>query len=464
MPNTCCHNDKGGSYVSNDTCMCGGCSYFNGWAPIVGVQLLAMIGMFFSIAAFGDCSFMELNERLFFPPDMFEENFKDNSDLPIEVTQTQFVGFLTWKKLDGSCYWYNSGVNPEEQIKTFVVDILGRDWEIPRIFSGLSASLSFLFFCYLLSFTCSSQTRGVRYFNTVFLCLILTTLQGLTFYDNSTFCEEYICTYSRSAGFSAAAIGCFFLSGLCFCCTHDYSGPRRKNKHTIYRIAPVERVVSAPPQMAASNFAPATAGDKSEAKVVGGRNSVRESRPREENYDTSTYSNNEVRSQSSLTYLEKSYLQLKKQKQQQEQQHSQVDSPRSNNEINNNSSEHPISHEPETKPQYYSSADISDDEEMIEEIMEDYETDEVEVCSVTTSGTSIADNTDKNKDFIEETTENDCDDDFIAHPDLEEGDDCEVITEVTKDEIKVVETIRHADGSQTITETYEERADEKGYI
>ena len=44
---------------------------------------------------------LELNERLFFPPNMFEEQLKDNTDLPIEVTQTQFVGFLTWKKLDG---------------------------------------------------------------------------------------------------------------------------------------------------------------------------------------------------------------------------------------------------------------------------------------------------------------------------------------------------------------------------
>jgi len=457
MPNPCGHNDKGGSYVSRDTCMCG-CSYLNGWAPIVGVQLLAMIGMFFSIAAFGDCSFMELNERLFFPPDMFEEGIEDESNLPIEVTQTQFVGFLTWKKLDGSCYWYDYGLNPEEQIKTFIIDILGRDWEIPRIFSGLSASLSFLFFCYLISFTCSSQTRGVRYFNTVFLCLILTTLQGLTFYDNSTFCEEYICTFSRSAGFSFAAIGCFFLSGLCFFFTHDYPGPRRKNKNTIYRIAPVERIVSAP-QIAASKVAPTTMGDKSKTKVVGGRNSVREPGPREENYDTGAYRNNGVRSQLSSPHLEKSYLQLKKQ--QQQQQHSHVDGPRINNEIDNDSPIDSISHEPETKTQYYSSAHINDDEEVIEEVMEDYDEDEVEVCSATTSGTSIADNT--NKDFIEET-ENDSADDYIARPDLEEGDDCEVITEVTEDEIKVVKTIRHADGSQTITETYEEIADEKGYI
>ena len=53
-----------------------------------------MIGMFFSVAALGDCSFMELDERLFFPVDM-------DDGLPIKVTQTQFVGFITWKQLDG---------------------------------------------------------------------------------------------------------------------------------------------------------------------------------------------------------------------------------------------------------------------------------------------------------------------------------------------------------------------------
>jgi hypothetical protein len=53
------------------------------------------------------------------------------------------------------------------------------------------------------------------------------------------------------------------------------------------------------------------------------------------------------------------------------------------------------------------------------------------------------------------------DDGFVAHPVLVAGDDCEVITEVTEDEIKVVETIRHADGSQTVTETHEEISDEK---
>ena len=70
----------------------------NGWVAIVGVQLLAMIGMLFSIAALGDCSFMELNERLFLPDDIDGEG---GINLPIDVTQTQYIGFLTWKKLDG---------------------------------------------------------------------------------------------------------------------------------------------------------------------------------------------------------------------------------------------------------------------------------------------------------------------------------------------------------------------------
>ena len=64
-----------------------GCAYLNGWGAILAVQLLVMIGMFFSVAALGDCSFVELDERLFFPADM-------DDNLPIKVTQTQFVGHL----------------------------------------------------------------------------------------------------------------------------------------------------------------------------------------------------------------------------------------------------------------------------------------------------------------------------------------------------------------------------------
>jgi len=202
--------------------MCG-YAYLNGWVAVLGIQLFALIGMLFSVATLGDCSFMELDERLFFPADMDEQ-------LPLRVTQTQYVGFLTWQKLDGSCYFYNSGLKPVGQLTEFR-DILGRDWELTRIVAMLSACLSFVYFCYILSFTCSSQVRGVRYFNAVFLSVILTGLQGITFVSfESSFCEEYGCTFSRSAGFSAASMACFFLSGLCFCCTSDYPGPRSNKK------------------------------------------------------------------------------------------------------------------------------------------------------------------------------------------------------------------------------------------
>lgn len=202
--------------------MCGG-SYLNGWFSVVLVQLLALSGLLFSIATLADCSFIELDERLFFPEDM-------DKDLPLKVTQTQFVGFLTWKQLDGSCYWYTSGENWENQLDVFH-DKLGSDWELPRLVTMISCCLSFVYCLYLLSFTCSSQVRGVRYFNAVFLCVVLTALQGVTFVAfASSFCDEYGCTFSRTAYLAVAAMACYFLSGICFCCTSDYPGPSWKKK------------------------------------------------------------------------------------------------------------------------------------------------------------------------------------------------------------------------------------------
>lgn len=452
--------------------MCG-CAYLNGWGAILAVQLLVMIGMFFSVAALGDCSFVELDERLFFPADM-------DDNLPIKVTQTQFVGFLTWKKLDGSCYWYNFGSNPDEQLLTFS-DILGRDWEMARLVAIASSSLSFLFFCYLISFTCSSQVRGVRYFNTVFLSVVLTTLHGVTFLAlDSSFCEEYGCTFSRSAGFSVASMGCFFLSGICFCCTTDYPGPRW-NKKTRTLMATTTQI------------APEQQKRDSALDSVEMRGSMLAS----EEMRGSILQNEEMRG---------SMLQ--------------------NEEYNDGE-------------RYVLPLDDDEEDLEIEEVMPDYDIEEVleedmieeevieddeEGTSFNTGSTSVVDNKNQDQTFVEEassenntydngelntmvelsagdscevTTEvtedeirvveaithadgtqtltktveqiaNDDgnanegqEDDFVAHPDLEAGDDCEVITEVTEDEVRTVETITHADGSQTVTETFEEIADEK---
>lgn len=198
---------------------------------MIGVQMFALIGMLFSIFTMGDCSFFKLDDRLFFPEDL------DPRELPLKVSQTQYVGFLTWQQLDGYCYFYNSGVNPNGQIEQYM-DILGQDFDSARFVAMASACLSFVYFCYLLSFTCSSQTQGCRRFNAIFLSIFLTGLQGVTFLAFRTdFCEEYGCTFSRSAGFCVAAMACFFLSGLCFLCAKEYPGDGHKTPK-LMRAAP----------------------------------------------------------------------------------------------------------------------------------------------------------------------------------------------------------------------------------
>lgn len=199
---------------------------------MLGVQMFALIGMLFSIATMGDCSFFQLDDRLFLPEDL-------DIRLPLKVTQTQYVGFLTWQMLDGYCYFYNSGVDPEGQLEQFM-DILGDDFVLARFIAMAAACLSFLYFCYLLSFTCSSQTGGCRKFNAFFLSVFLTGLQGVVFIAfRSDFCDEYGCTFSRSAGFCVAAMGCFFLSGICFLFAKEYPGEGHKKP----------RMMTAPPKV-----------------------------------------------------------------------------------------------------------------------------------------------------------------------------------------------------------------------
>jgi hypothetical protein len=71
-----------------------GCGYLNGVGPVIGSQMFILIGLLFSMSALGDCSFVSLADRLFLPNDL-------DVNLPIEVTQTQYIGFLTWQQLDG---------------------------------------------------------------------------------------------------------------------------------------------------------------------------------------------------------------------------------------------------------------------------------------------------------------------------------------------------------------------------
>jgi hypothetical protein len=146
------------------------------------------------------------------------------------ITQTIFFFFLFFGPcnimLTRSCYWYDFGFNPENQVQIYI-NLLGEDWEIARVLGGISTTLSFYFLCYSTSYICSAQVRGVRYFNSFLLSVVLVTCQGLTFLVfTSELCQDYGCTFSRSAGFSIAAMICFLLAGICFLFTHDYPGNR----------------------------------------------------------------------------------------------------------------------------------------------------------------------------------------------------------------------------------------------
>jgi len=305
-----------------------------------------LIGMLFSIATMGDCSFVELDERLFFPSD-FDVN------LPLKVTQTQYVGFLTWQMLDGYCYFYNHGNDPENQINEYM-DILGTDYfELARYFAMGSACLSFVYFCYLLSFTCSSQVQGVRRFNAVFLSIALTGVQGVCFVAfQSDFCDEYGCTFSRSAGFCVAAMGCFFLSGLCFLGAKEYPGVNRKKPRmmSIAQVAPEQR--SSVPEPA----------------------------------DPRT------------SYIEELVME---------------------------------DYDEEEAEEEVAEEEVAEEEEVVEEEYVEEEYIEGEVEEVTAEG--------------DEVFEDD-------HPELAEGEDMTLYTEVTAEETRTVQTITHTDGSQTVTE------------
>ena len=138
----------------------------------------------------------------------------------------QLLGLTLYSWSRRTCYWYDYGRNPEDQVQRYF-DLLGDDVNVARILGGMAATLSFFVFCFLLSFICSSQVRGARLFLAFFMACILTTLQGLTFLIfQSELCEGGNCEFSRGAGFSVAAIVSFFLAGIAFVFTTNYPGDR----------------------------------------------------------------------------------------------------------------------------------------------------------------------------------------------------------------------------------------------
>jgi hypothetical protein len=171
-----------------------------------------ILGSFFSLATLGDCSFATIQEGLD-PPD----------DSVIDALITR-IGLITFERPDGTCYWYEDGQYPEDQIQ-YYFNLLGSDWQMGRIFAAMSACGGWLYFFYTITLCCSAQVRAVRYFNCFILSIVITLFQCLTFLVlESEFCQDQLCKFDRSAGFCIGASACYFIAGLLFLFMSDFPG------------------------------------------------------------------------------------------------------------------------------------------------------------------------------------------------------------------------------------------------
>jgi len=191
--------------------MCG-LGYLNGGLQVSAAQCFLILGSFFSIASLGDCAFVKIDQDLRFVLG------------PTKNSNT--FGYLTFEDIvDGRCYWYDdAGATSQAQLQEYW-DFLGHDFNLTRIFAMIGAAGGWLQFFYSTTFCCSSQVRRIRYLQFFLVSVVLTLFQGLTLLIfNSDFCEEYTCTFGRSAGFSGASCACYFMAGAMYLTMSDYPG------------------------------------------------------------------------------------------------------------------------------------------------------------------------------------------------------------------------------------------------
>ena len=225
MAKKCCCSAAGSNGdqppLRADECMCG-CGYLNGPFQVMVGQLLLLCGFMFSIAAAGDCAFVETAV----PVEVFASE-PDANGQGFQRVATR-LGFFMYENSETQyCYYWsdNSFASIQDQIDFYINNVLGPDWFQPLNLAWAATSVSFLFFLYVTSYCCSAQIRPFRYMTGVFIGIVITVFQGLAFlvYD-SQWCETYQCSFGRSAGFAVGAATCFFLSGIMWCMTKDYPG------------------------------------------------------------------------------------------------------------------------------------------------------------------------------------------------------------------------------------------------
>lgn len=211
----------------------GCCLYPNGCIQVISVQILTLIGCIFSLLTVIDCHFVSVNiERNV--EDSNNNNFilnvlsRINNDMNLYDKKIG-LGFYTFENpVSGECIWKSDANNENfiddvKQIQDVYISFLGTGWNIGRASSTISTVFSIILFCIILSFTCVSYPKSIRYFIAIISMIPLVIVQGLTFTAlMSSFCDDWNCTVDRTIGFSIGAICCHFISGLIFFLMKDY--------------------------------------------------------------------------------------------------------------------------------------------------------------------------------------------------------------------------------------------------
>jgi len=238
----CCHM-KYTPPTKKDECRCG-CGMLNGVFQLLCGQFLLFVGFWFSAATVGDCQLVELDQ-----PIPVREDSVTSYQVGLFSYQQQLLNETEASSQAASpisCYyWFETIVGEEpfeqldgaEQLQYYIQTVLGSQWYPSILLLSLSTILALLVFLYVMSYCCSTQVFGIRFFTGLFISIILTLLQGLGTYliYSSEWCnnsgdEEFgggYCTMGRSTIFSIVASGCYFLSGLCFIVTTDYPGKQQ---------------------------------------------------------------------------------------------------------------------------------------------------------------------------------------------------------------------------------------------
>jgi len=270
----CCHM-KYTPPTKKDECRCG-CGMLNGVFQLLCGQFLLFVGFWFSAATVGDCQLVELDQ-----PIPVREDSVTSYQVGLFSYQQQLLNETEASSQAASpisCYyWFETIVGEEpfeqldgaEQLQYYIQTVLGSQWYPSILLLSLSTILALLVFLYVMSYCCSTQVFGIRFFTGLFISIILTLLQGLGTYliYSSEWCnnsgdEEFgggYCTIGRSTIFSIVASCCYFLSGLLFIYTSDYPGKQQLQELRHEEAATTNKENASPDAAAAAAAAGVTA-------------------------------------------------------------------------------------------------------------------------------------------------------------------------------------------------------------